>query len=165
MLTIIFLLTLLGACSSMRHQVTIRATPERVWEVLTDVKAYPEWNPFFVKVDGELAVGNSPEVTMQPVGKDAQSFSPKVLKIEPGRCLVWRGRLLMPGLFDGKHSFLIERIDEHSVRFTQHEDFSGIFVPFVGFEPYRQGWARMNAALKRRAEEAPPKREVAAAAR
>jgi len=126
---------------------------------LTDVEAYPEWNPFFVEAKGDLAVDNSLDVTMQPVGKDKQSFSPKVLEIDHGRRLVWRGRLLIPWLFDGTHSFTIERVGTGSVKFTQYEDFEGVFVPFVGFEPYHQGWELMNAALKKRAEKlSAPKR-------
>jgi len=152
----------LGACSTMRSEVTINAPAEQVWDVLTDVDAYPEWNPFFVKAKGKLVVGNALDLTMQPVGKSAQSFSPKVLEVEHMRKLVWRGRLGVPGLFDGTHQFTIERVGDNAVKFTQHEDFSGIFVPFVGFEPYRQGWEKMNAALKQRAEQPKPhgKREV-----
>ena len=142
-----------GACtSSMSSQVTIHAPAERVWHVLSDVNAYQEWNPFFVEAKGKLLVGTSLEVTMQPVGKDRQSFAPTVLSVEQGRRLVWRGRLLLPWLFDGTHTFSIEPAGPGSVRFTQHEDFAGIFVPFVGFEPYQEGWERMNAALKQRAE-------------
>ncbi len=40
------------------------------------------------------------------------------------------------------------------MRFSQHEEFSGIFVPFAGFEPYEKGWILMNKALKQRAERA-----------
>ncbi|HEY6723297.1 MAG TPA: SRPBCC domain-containing protein [Polyangiaceae bacterium] len=146
------LLALVGCSSSLQSQVVIHAPPERVWQVLTDLEAYPEWNPFFVNVEGKLVVGESLAITMQPVGKDRQSFSPELLGLEPGRKLVWRGRLWVPWLFDGTHTFSIERIDARSVRFIQHEDFAGIFVPFVGFEPYHQGWELMNAALKSRAE-------------
>jgi hypothetical protein len=89
---------------------------------------------------------------MQPVGKGAQSFSPHVLELQAGRRVVWRGRLLMPGLFDGRHVFTIERRGASGSRFTQEESFGGILVPFVGFEPYRVGWERMNRALKSRAE-------------
>ena len=150
----------------MRSEVTINAPPARVWEVLTDVEAYPEWNPFFVKAKGDLSVGNDLRVTMQPVGKDPQSFSPKVLEVDRRRHkLVWRGRLGIPWLFDGTHHFFIERVSDTSVKFTQHEDFCGVFVPFVSFDPYRRGWEKMNAALKQRAEETKPRVELKAAAR
>lgn len=143
------------SCRAGATGLSAHAPPERVWSVLTDLESYPEWNPFFVNADGKLRVGESLEVTMQPVGKDQQSFSPEVLMLEPGRKLVWQGRLGIPWLFDGTHTFSIERIGAHTVRFTQHEDFAGAFVPFVSFEPYHQGWERMNAALKRRAEAQP----------
>ena len=67
-----------------------------------------------------------------------------------GERLVWRGRLLVPGLFDGRHRFAIVRLDADHVRLTQDEDFSGIFV---GFDPYRSGWEKMNEAIKRRSED------------
>lgn len=151
-LVVVMLAAFLGACSTMRSEVTINAPAAQVWDVLTDVDAYPEWNPFFVKAKGKLQVGSALDLTMQPVGKSAQSFSPKVLEVEHQRKLVWRGRLGVPGLFDGTHYFLIERVSDTSVKFRQEENFSGILVPFVGFDPYRQGWEKMNAALKRRAE-------------
>lgn len=153
----VLVLALVGCSSSLHSEVVIHAPPERVWSVLTDLAAYPEWNPFFVNAEGELVVGESLELTMQPVGKDQQSFSPKLLVFELGRKLVWRGRLWIPWLFDGTHTFSIERIDAQRVRFTQHEDFAGMFVPFAGFEPYHEGWELMNAALKRRAEAPKPK--------
>jgi hypothetical protein len=143
---------LLGACSTMKSEVTINAPADEVWKVLTDLESYPEWNPFFVKAKGRLAVGNELDVTMQPVGKSAQSFSPEILEIHQRRRLVWRGRLGIPGLFDGTHYFLIEPVNATSVKFSQREEFSGILVPFAGFEPYERGWEKMNAALKRRAE-------------
>lgn len=139
-------------CSTMEADIVIRARPERVWSVLTDLDAYPEWNPFFVQAKGKLATGETLQLLMQPVGKSQQDFSPKVLSVDAHRALCWRGRLFLPFLFDGEHQMRIEVVDEQQVRFTQYEEFSGLFVPFVGFGPYREGWARMNEALKKRAE-------------
>jgi len=153
---VLLLAAFLSACSTMQTEVTINAPAAKVWAVLTDVDAYSEWNPFFVKAKGKLVVGGELDITMQPVGKSAQSFSPKVLELEQQRKLVWRGRVGIPGLFDGTHSFVIERVGDATVKFRQHEDFSGILVPFVGFDPYRKGWAKMNAALKQRCERAEP---------
>jgi hypothetical protein len=139
-------------CATMRTQVEIKASPEHVWQVLSELEHYPEWNPFFVRAEGALREGESLDVTMKPVGKDAQNFTPKVLDVSPNHSWRWRGRLWLPGLFDGTHQFRIDVVSERCVRFTQEEDFSGLFVPFVGFEPYQQGWEKMNAALKQRAE-------------
>jgi hypothetical protein len=140
------------ACSSLSTSVVINAPPERVWAVAADLAQYPCWNPFFTSARGKLASGEALDVTMQPVGASAKSFAPVVTEVRPGEGFSWRGRLVMPGLFDGTHHFVIERIDGERSRFTQVEDFSGILVPFVGFTPYKAGWERMNRALKARVE-------------
>lgn len=143
---------LAAACSSMNAAVDIHAPSSTVWAVLSDVEHYHCWNPFFVSARGTLREGGSLHLTLKPVGKSAQSFSPTVLDLTPGRRIVWRGRVLLPGLFDGRHTLLVEPIDAMHTRFRQEESFSGVLVPFVGFEPYRAGWERMNQALKQRAE-------------
>jgi hypothetical protein len=136
----------------MRADVEIHAPPQRVWRILTDLPAYSTWNPFFVRAKGQMQPGETIDLVMQPVGKDEQAFSPKVLELTEGRRVVWRGRLFLPLLFDGTHQLIVEPIDDHATRVTQYEEFKGLFVPFVGFEPYKQGWSKMNEALKERAE-------------
>ena len=41
----------------LNTQIDIDAPVERVWSVLTDFAAYPEWNPFILSAEGSLAVG------------------------------------------------------------------------------------------------------------
>jgi len=36
----------------LRSEIEIEAPTERVWGVLTDFAAYPEWNPFIRRVSG-----------------------------------------------------------------------------------------------------------------
>jgi hypothetical protein len=142
---------LLG-CSSMESSIEIDAPTERVWEVISQIEAYGDWNPFFVKGQGRLEAGREISLTMQPVGKSPMRFSPKVLEVVQGQRITWRGRLGIPGIFDGTHHLTVSRIDATHTRFEQEEDFSGILVPFAGFKPYRQGWDLMNAALKAKSE-------------
>lgn len=146
---------LVGGCRSMQHEVRIRAQPAEVWAVVADIEKYEEWNPFFIKAVGELRVDEKLEVTMQPVGKGKQTFKPRVLVVDEGKQLVWRGRLGIPGLFDGRHTFTIQRIDEETVLFKQHEKFSGLLVPFAGLGPYEKGWELMDQALQKRVERRP----------
>jgi hypothetical protein len=132
--------------------VEINAPPARVWQILQDLDGYQSWNPFFVQAKGKLTPGKNVDLVLKPVGKSPQGFSPKVLEVESERHICWRGRLFIPLLFDGTHHLRIQVIDAKRVRFVQEEDFTGIFVPFVGFEPYRKGWQQMNVALKQKAE-------------
>jgi Polyketide cyclase / dehydrase and lipid transport len=37
-------------------QIDIHATPQRVWQLLTDFAAYPDWNPFITRSSGSARV-------------------------------------------------------------------------------------------------------------
>ena len=143
-----------GGCSTMRAEVAIDAEPSTVWRVLMDLDRYGDWNPFLTHAEGRLEPGQVLHIVMRPVGKANDAFSPTVLVVEPERHLAWRGRLGVPGLFDGEHHFRLEPSGGRRIRLVQDEHFSGLFVPFVGFEPYHLGWIKMNEAIKRRAEAA-----------
>lgn len=139
----------------LHAELDIEASPARVWEVLTDFPSLPEWNPFMRRASGSIERGARLEVYLQPSGSSGMTFHPTVLKAEPQRELRWLGSLLVPGLFDGEHSFTIEALDEGRVRFAQHEVFRGILVPLLSRSLDRdtlRGFREMNEALKARAE-------------
>jgi hypothetical protein len=135
-------------------EIEINASPERVWQILSDTARFPEWNPFIRKMDGELAAGKAITVLLQPVGGNAMTIRPTVLQVKPNRELRWIGHLFFPGIFDGEHIFEIEPVEENRVRFIQREQFNGILITFFNFDGTRGGFEAMNAALKARAESA-----------
>ena len=141
----------------LRTEIEFEGTPQEVWDVLADLPAYAEWNPFIKKIDGEAKTGAKLEVRMEPEGERAMTFRPTVLSAEPGRELRWLGHLLVPGIFDGEHRWLIEDAGAGKVRFTQSERFGGILVPFLWKKLRDGGTAKgfrdMNEALARRVSE------------
>jgi uncharacterized protein YndB with AHSA1/START domain len=76
----------------LHTEIEIKASAERVWQVLTNIAAFPQWNPFIRMVTGEIRTGQRLEMHMQPSGARAMTFRPKVLKVEPNRELRWRGQ-------------------------------------------------------------------------
>ncbi|MEQ3549666.1 SRPBCC domain-containing protein [Pseudonocardia nematodicida] len=141
----------------LEHSIDINAPAGRVWAIFTDTAAYPEWNPFMTKLDGELTLGSRLAVTIVPPGGKPNSFRPTVTAVEPGRRLAWLGRLPIPGLVDGAHSFELEPLTPETTRFTQSERFTGLLVPLLGgmLRPAEAGFAAMNSALAARAESGP----------
>jgi hypothetical protein len=135
-------------------EIEIDASADRVWTALTDFAAYPEWNPFILEATGTPEPGARLRIRIRPPGGRPMTFRPTVLVAEPGRRLQWRGRLILPRVFDGEHVFEIEPLTEGRVRFTQSERFSGALVPlFAGtLAKTEAGFHAMNAALKARAE-------------
>jgi hypothetical protein len=139
----------------LETQIEIEAPVERVWSLLIDFPSYPRWNPFVRSIEGNLEVGRSLKVFIQPPGTKGMRFQPTVLALTPNRELRWKGKLLLPGLFDGEHYFLLEIKAGGGLTFRQGETFSGIFVPLFSRSldgATKQGFVAMNEALKREAE-------------
>jgi hypothetical protein len=136
-------------------QIEINAPAERVWPLLMDFPLYLRWNPFIRSIDGNPVVGQSLNVLIQPPGSSAMRFRPTVLKVEPNREFRWKGKLLVPGLFDGEHYFKLEPKPGGGLVFRQGEVFSGLLVPLLRRSldgATRQGFIAMNEALRREAE-------------
>ena len=64
---------------TLETEVTIRATPEQVWSVLTDFAQYPAWNPFIREASGEAKAGAHLTVRIKPPGGKEMTFRPTVL--------------------------------------------------------------------------------------
>ena len=132
-------------------EIEIEASPQQVWQVLTDLKSFSQWNPFIRSAKGKLEVGSQLEVLIQPPGASQMMFRPRVLIVETNREFRWLGSLLVPGIMDGEHIFIIDRIAENKVRFRHSEQFKGLLVPFLWKSldtNTRQGFNEMNVALK-----------------
>ena len=140
----------------IQHTVDIDAPPAVVWEQLADTAAYARWNPFVRRLSGKLTAGATLTVTIAPPGGRAMTFKATVLVSEVDRELRWLGRFLVPGLFDGEHSFRLEELPGGRTRLIQAERFRGLLVGLSRgtLENTRIGFEQMNRALKQRAEAA-----------
>ena len=141
----------------LRTEIEINASAEAVWETLAAFPRHPEWNPFITSIAGEPVVGATLKIAICPPGGKPMRFTPKVLVADASRQLRWLGRLLLPGLFDGEHYFLLEPAGEGRVRLIHGERFSGLLVPLLKSSlenGTRAGFEAMNQALKARVEAA-----------
>ena len=138
-------------------EILIQASPGRVWQVLTDFAAYPDWNPFIVSLQGTAEWGERLRVEICTGEGRVHVFKPVVLQATPPTRLRWLGRFGIPGLFDGEHDFELEPQDD-STLLHQRETFQGYLVPLLWrtVEPAtRAGFEAMNRALKARVEVGP----------
>jgi hypothetical protein len=147
--------------TEIRTDVEIDASAERVWEVLRAFDRYPEWNPT-MRIGGRANPGAHLLVELRMPGMSPRQFRPTVTSVQRGPdvwAFGWVGHLWVEGLFDGEHSFRIEPIDDAHSRVVHAERFEGVLagaiVRLYG-DRFREGFERMNAALKTRVESAAP---------
>jgi len=137
---------------TIESTTVIDAPLTEVWEVLSDGERYAEWNPFITSVSGAFQLASRPTLRIAPPGKRAMTFRPRITAASPQRGLRWKGHLVVPGLCDAEHEFVLAPEAPRRTRVTQRETFRGALVPVLGgmLEPTRQGFEAMNEALRQR---------------
>jgi len=139
----------------LKTEMTINATPDKIWTIITDFKAYPDWNPFIRSVEGVVKQGSKIEAFITPPKSKGMSFKPVILVREERKELRWLGHLLFKGLFDGEHQFLISDNGDGSSTFHQNEKFTGLLVGLFAKSlntNTKAGFEAMNLALKEKSE-------------
>lgn len=138
----------------IKTQIAINAGAEKVWEILMDFAAYPDWNPFIKSISGKPERGKQIQVKIHPPGGKAMSFKPEILGCEPHKEFRWRGKFLIKGLFDGEHYFQLESKSPKRTLLIHGEHFSGILLPLLKgtLGQAENGFKAMNQALKSRCE-------------
>lgn len=134
--------------------IEIDAPAARVWEIVADTPRYPAWNPLVTSIAGDVREGADVKVTVQAPGRAPVTFAARVLRLEPGRELRWRGRWFLPGLFDGDHSLSVEDLGSGRSRFRTREEVTGLFLPLLGkaMRQSQAGFELLCRAVKERAE-------------
>ena len=133
--------------------IEIDAPAERVWQVLTDFRRYPEWNPFMPSVAGEPVRRAELDVLVRPDGARAVRLRPRIVTFRPPKELRWTARL--PGLFAGEQRFVVEALDAARSRLIHEKRFRGLLVPFLRRKldgPVKRSFDATGLALKRFAE-------------
>ena len=138
---------------SYSASTTINATPEAIWEMLTDVARWAEWNTTVDKVEGEVALGK--KVTVYAKVSPGRAFAVKVSVLEPPRKMVWTGGMPL-GLFKGERTYTLEPKSDGSVAVTTSEVFSGLISPLItrSMPDMQQSFDEFVVALKKRSEQA-----------
>jgi uncharacterized protein YndB with AHSA1/START domain len=109
-------------------KTSIRATPERIWSLLTDAAGYTRWNHTVEKVEGKIALGE--RVTVRPKINPGRAFPVKVTEFETPRRMVWTGGMPL-GLFKGERTFTLTP-GSKGVEFSMREEYTGLMAPLIG---------------------------------
>jgi uncharacterized protein YndB with AHSA1/START domain len=99
----------------------IQATPERVWSVLTDAAAWPNWDSGVTKVDGRVALGE--KLTVAVEANPGRSFPVKVVQLSAPERMVFLGGMPVK-LFTGRRTYSLVP-EGNGTRFTMREEYTG----------------------------------------
>jgi hypothetical protein len=129
----------------------IRATPDAIWEILTDASRYTTWNTTVDKVEGRIAPGE--KITVHAKINPGRAFPLKVAEFVPGKKMVWTGGMPL-GLFKGERTFALTPRGDGTVEFRMSEVFDGLLSPLIerSIPNLQPAFDEFAAALKKRAE-------------
>ena len=140
----------------IQTEIDIAASPQTVWEILTGLEQYQDWNPLITSSSGVVAVGEKLTNRLELPGGKVDTRTVRVTAVEPSRLFEWNGRLLgLALLFQGQHRLELEDTP-NGARLTHSEEFSGLAAPLIlrrtVVAQIEEGFRMMNNALKARAE-------------
>lgn len=140
--------------------VDIAAPVPIVWALLTNAKAYPEWNSTVVKIDGNIAKTE----TIHLVAKIApeRTFDLRVSEFIKNERMIWEdgGKH-----FAGVRTFTLKPNANGGTRFAMNETFSGRMLPMIegSLPDFTTDFNGFTADLKKAAEKVAPPMDAPAA--
>lgn len=132
----------------LQSDVDVKASASRVWDILTHLDRYEEWNPFITEARGTLRRGEFVDLTISPPDLLPYPLHSKVLEAEAVSRIVIRcdrttdHSLVLEPTATGVHLVQIQRYQHHQTHALKGTIGSRIQL----------GLDMMNAALKARAE-------------
>jgi len=104
--------------------VTIKASAETIWRLLTDAKDFPRWNSTVSGIDGQIRDGQ--RIRVHAPGT-TRTFTPRISDVVPGRRMAWIGG--RAPFFKGVRVFTLTPRPDGSTDFEMGERFSGLMLP------------------------------------
>ena len=138
----------------LERRIGIQAPDEIVWEILSDIPGWADWNPIYPQAQGEIRIGNRWTVELALPGEKPRTINPVILDWAPYDHIHWRLDALR-GWVRTVRFLEIEKMGEENVIFSNGEIFDGWMGPSAARRlrrPILDGFEALNEALKAKAE-------------
>ena len=134
-----------------RIGVRIAAAPQKVWALLTNAAAFPNWNSEVLGIDGNIALGE--RIKLKAKVAPDRTFPLKVSAFEPAKKLVWEDG---NKIFKGVRTFTLTSNADGTTTVTMAEVLTGAFLPMIApkLPDFRPSFDNFAADLKTAAEAA-----------
>lgn len=137
--------------------VEIAAPAELVWSILVDLPSYPQWNPYTVKVESSLRLGEPVNLFLPDPTRPGELLHvvEYLADFEPHRLLAWEMIASADNPDAARREQIIESTGPHSCRYQTTDQFLGPTADQVmaNHGPWvKQGFDAVALAVKARAE-------------
>jgi len=141
-------------------EVDIEAPASRVWEILTDLPAYAEWNPFTPRVESTLRLGDPVHLYVRLRGEklshrvETLTANEAPAGASPGR-LCWGMKMGAPFVLAAERCQTVAPLGDGRCHFVNRDVFTGLLAPIAGAgfgKAVQRGFEEVASTLKKRAE-------------
>lgn len=108
--------------------VEIDAPASVVWQVLTDLPRYREWNPFTVRVESSLQINDPVDLYIPVPGQDGQEMCVRewLVAYEPDQLLSWEQRATAENKDCARRDQYVESLGPEKSRYFTTDIFLGL---------------------------------------
>jgi len=131
--------------------INIKASPDRIWGLLTTADEFPRWNSTVTSLKGPIALGTKLELRVPLAPK--RVFKPKVTELDATtHRMVWSDGAAP--MFKGVRTYTLTKRDDNTTDFAMVEVFRGIMLPLIkgSLPDFGPAFATYADDLKREAE-------------
>jgi uncharacterized protein YndB with AHSA1/START domain len=131
--------------------ITVRASPAKIWTLLTNAQDFPRWNSTVQSIQGTIALGE--KIILKATIAPERAFKLRVTTCVPNERMVWQDG---SPIFKGVRRYTLTPRGDGTTDVTMAEVFSGLLMPMIARSLPDQGppFERYMADLKAEAERA-----------
>ena len=137
----------------IESRIGVRASADRLWDLISDLSLWSRWNPYETDVSGRLAINGHVSLTEALPGFQPRQVNAQLGDWQPLTKLLWSERRGF--LFQSTRYFTIQELDKGSCILTHGIIFSGLRGEFYHDKhraKIREAYEAIAENIKREAE-------------
>lgn len=139
----------------IESRVGITAPAEVVWEAVSNLADWHEWNPLYRQASGALRIGEKLHLTLAMPDEPERDLSPTIVDWVPNEQILWT-ETVARGWIKAVRYIEIEALTPESCIFSNGEQYNGFIVPYwlnkTRRRARRKAFASLSEAVKERAD-------------